>query len=111
MDILIIDLETNYELSGKKLLSDKFDYKFYEISRFHGASLFIKVVLDKLLSLIFLISSSPFIILAMILIYFEDGYPLFFTQNRTGWDGRRFKIYKLRTLKKESFDKTSCVIL
>ena len=31
---------------------------------------------------------------------------LIFTQNRTGWDGRRFKIYKLRTLKKESFDKT-----
>ena len=29
-----------------------------------------------------------------------------FTQNRTGWDGRRFKIYKLRTLKKTQFDKT-----
>ena len=36
----------------------------------------------------------------------EDGFPIFFTQNRTGWDGRRFKIYKLRTLKKTSFDKT-----
>lgn len=106
VDILIINLETNYELSGKKLLADKFDFKFYEISRFHGASLFIKVVLDKLFSIIFLILSSPLIILAMILIYLEDGFPLFFTQNRTGWDGRRFKIYKLRTLKKESFDKT-----
>jgi exopolysaccharide biosynthesis polyprenyl glycosylphosphotransferase len=106
VDILIIDLETNYELSGKKLLADKFDFKFYEISRFHGASLFIKVVLDKIFSILFLILSSPLIILAMILIYLEDGFPLFFTQNRTGWDGRRFKIYKLRTLKKESFDKT-----
>ena len=106
VDILIINLETNYELSGKKLLADKFDFKFYEISRFHGASLFIKVVLDKLFSIIFLVLSSPLIILAMILIYLEDGFPLFFTQNRTGWDGRRFKIYKLRTLKKESFDKT-----
>ena len=106
VDILIINLETNYELSGKKLLADKFDFKFYEISRFHGANLFIKVVLDKLFSIIFLVLSSPLIILAMILIYLEDGFPLFFTQNRTGWDGRRFKIYKLRTLKKESFDKT-----
>ena len=106
VDILIINLETNYELSGKKLLADKFDFKFYEISRFHGASLFIKIVLDKLFSIIFLVLSSPLIILAMILIYLEDGFPLFFTQNRTGWDGRRFKIYKLRTLKKESFDKT-----
>ena len=106
VDILIINLETNYELSGKKLLADKFDFKFYEISRFHGASLFIKVVLDKIFSIIFLILSSPLIVLAMIIIYLEDGFPLFFTQNRTGWDGRRFKIYKLRTLKKESFDKT-----
>ena len=45
----------------------------------------------------------------MILIYIEDGYPLLFTQNRTGWDGRRFKIYKLRSLKKTSFDKTEQV--
>ena len=45
-------------------------------------------------------------ILSIIAIYFEDGFPIFFSQNRTGWDGRRFKIYKLRTLKKESFDKT-----
>ena len=42
-------------------------------------------------------------------IYFEDGFPILFTQNRTGWDGRRFKIYKLRTLKKENFDKTKQV--
>ena len=45
----------------------------------------------------------------MILIYIEDGYPLLFTQNRTGWDGRRFKIYKLRSLKKITFDKTKQV--
>ena len=106
VDILIINLETKYELSGKKLLAGKFDFKFYEISRFHGASLFVKVILDKLFSIIFLFISSPLLILAMIVIYFEDGFPLFFTQNRTGWDGRRFKIYKLRTLKKEIFDKT-----
>ena len=45
----------------------------------------------------------------MLFIYFEDGFPLFFTQNRTGWDGRRFKIYKLRSLKKTFFDKTKQV--
>ena len=42
-------------------------------------------------------------------IYLEDGFPILFTQNRTGWDGRRFKIYKLRSLKKISFDKTKQV--
>ena len=62
--------------------------------------------MDKILSIIFLIISSPILILSFFLIYLEDGYPLIFTQNRTGWDGRRFKIYKIRTLKKENFDKT-----
>ena len=106
VDILIVDLETKYELYGKKLLANKFDFKFYEISRFHGIALFIKIILDKLFSIIFLLLSFPLLLIAMIFIYLEDGFPLLFTQNRTGWDGRRFKIYKLRTLKKETFDKT-----
>ena len=42
----------------------------------------------------------------MLAIYAEDGFPILFTQNRTGWDGRRFKIFKLRSLKKQAFDKT-----
>ena len=37
---------------------------------------------------------------------FRRWISLFFTQDRTGWDGRRFKIYKLRSLKKINFDKT-----
>lgn len=41
-----------------------------------------------------------------LLIVLEDGFPIIFKQIRTGWDGRKFKIYKLRTLKKEKFDKT-----
>ena len=72
----------------------------------HRVNLFIKIILDKLFSIIFLLLSFPLLLIAMIFIYLEDGFPLLFTQNRTGWDGRRFKIYKLRTLKKETFDKT-----
>ena len=47
---------------------------------------------------------SPIFILAILFIYLEDGFPLFFTQDRTGWDGRRFKIFKLRSLKNDKFD-------
>ena len=65
--------------------------------------------MDKILSILFLLLSSPILIISAIAIYIEDGSPILFTQNRTGWDGRRFKIYKLRSLKKESFDKTKQV--
>ena len=53
-----------------------------------------------------MIIASPILIISSLAIYLEDGFPILFTQNRTGWDGRRFKIYKLRSLKKTSFDKT-----
>ncbi len=106
VDILVIDLETTSNLNSQELLNGKFEFKKYEVSRFHGISLLIKIFLDKLLSLIFLILASPVLLVSSIFIYIEDGFPILFTQNRTGWDGRRFKIYKLRTLKKGSFDKT-----
>ena len=106
VDTLNIKLEEVPNIKGKKLLANKYDFEFYEMSRFYGVNLFLKILIDKLLSLIFLIIASPVLILSAVAIYIEDGFPILFTQNRTGWDGRRFKIYKLRSLKKVSFDKT-----
>ena len=109
VDTLNIKLTKSQNLKGKKLLADKFDFEYYEKSRFYGINLFIKILLDKILSLIFILLASPLLLLSTIAIYFEDGFPVLFTQYRTGWDGRRFKIYKLRSLKKTSFDKTKQV--
>ena len=106
VDTLNIKLEEVPNLKGKKLLANKYDFEFYEMSRFYGVNLFLKILIDKFFSLIFLLIASPILIFSAIAIYIEDGFPILFTQNRTGWDGRRFKIYKLRSLKKISFDKT-----
>ncbi len=109
VDTLNIKLETSPNLKGEKLLANKYQYEFYEWSRFFGINLFIKILIDKILSIIFIIIASPLLLLSSLAIYIEDGYPILFTQNRTGWDGRRFKIYKLRSLKKHAFDKTKQV--
>ena len=109
VDTLNVDLNGTLNLKGKELLGNKFDYQFYERSRFYGISLFFKIFIDKILSIFFLIIASPLLIVSSILILIEDGRPILFTQNRTGWDGRRFKIYKLRSLKKIIFDKTEQV--
>ena len=109
VDTLNIKLKSTDNLKGKKLLANKFEYEFFEFSRFYGINLFLKILIDKILSLFFLVISSPILLLACIAIYIEDGFPILFTQNRTGWDGRRFKIYKLRSLKKTNFDKTKQV--
>ena len=110
VDTLNVDLNGTLNLKGEELLGNKFDYQFYERSRFYGISLFYKILIDKFFSIIFLIIASPLLIVSSILILIEDGRPILFTQNRTGWDGRRFKIYKLRSLKKTNFDKTEQVL-
>ena len=106
VDTLNINLDKPKIIKGRKLLADKYDYEFYEWSKFYGVNLFLKILIDKILSIFFIIIASPILIISSLLIYLEDGYPIFFTQNRTGWDGRRFKIYKLRSLSKASFDRT-----
>ena len=106
VDTLNINLEQAPNIKGKKLLANKYDYEFYEMSRFYGVNLFLKILIDKFFALIFLLIASPLLIFSMLAIYAEDGFPILFTQNRTGWDGRRFKIFKLRSLKKQAFDKT-----
>jgi len=109
VDTLDVNLKDNVNLKGDQLLGNKFKYEFFEHSRFYGISLFVKILIDKIFSIIFLIISSPILLISAIFVYMEDGFPILFTQNRTGWDGRRFKIYKLRSLKKINFDKTKQV--
>ena len=108
VDILIIHLSRIKK--DINLINQKYSYEAHEISKFYGANLLIKILMDKILSLFFLLILLPVIIFSMLLIYIEDGFPVIFTQDRTGWDGRRFKIFKLRSLKNIKFKKTDQVI-
>jgi len=108
VDILIIHLlRVKHNINS---INQKYSYENLEISKFYGTKLLMKILIDKLLSLFFLITTSPIILISMLIIFIEDGFPLFFTQDRTGWDGRRFKIFKLRSLKNIKFKKTEQVI-
>jgi len=86
----------------------KNNYIFYSInnSRFTGAPLLVKFLIDKIFAILILLITAPIILISILLILAEDGFPIIFKQKRTGWDGRKFSIFKLRTLKKEKFDKS-----
>ena len=109
VDILIVDVFNKPNILSKSLLYNKFEFRKYEISKFYGPNLLLKIFLDKFLSVIFITLASPILLISSLLIFLEDGFPILFTQDRTGWDGRRFRIYKLRTLNKKKFDKTTQV--
>lgn len=62
----------------------------------------VKRLLDIGLSIVLGILSSPFWLLGMIAVKLYDGGPILFKQERATIHGRRFQLYKLRTMKPNS---------
>ena len=58
----------------------------------------IKRIGESILSLIILVLTLPILLLSALLIKLEDGGPIFYTQIRTGFEGKLLKIYKLRSM-------------
>ena len=110
VDIFIVNFKDNSKnnsnLPSDNLINNKYSYSHYQTSRFYGFDLIIKIFLDKIFSILFLLLLSPISILAVIFILIEDGFPILFSEESPGWDGRRFYLHKLRTLKKNKLDKT-----
>jgi len=59
-------------------------------------------MLNRLFAFILIIFFSPIFIFVAIAIIFEDGLPIFFTQKRVGINYSFFKIYKFRSMKKDT---------
>ena len=58
----------------------------------------IKTLADLYLSLTALILLSPFFLIIMLLIKIDSRGPVFFKQERVGLRGRKFQLYKFRTM-------------
>ena len=56
----------------------------------------------RLLSIFLFFILSPIFILISILIFLEDGFPIFFIQKRVGINYSFFNIYKFRSMKKNT---------
>lgn len=62
----------------------------------------IKRIFDLVFSVVLLIFSSPFLLIAVMTVHFcSPEAPVFFKQIRSGYKGRAFTIYKLRTMTDE----------
>lgn len=71
---------------------------YYEILRKKRASLFFKRVSDIVLSVIMLILLSPVFAVLAVAIKLDSKGPVFFRQTRVTQYGRRFRIFKFRTM-------------
>ncbi|MFA7677289.1 MAG: sugar transferase [Candidatus Omnitrophota bacterium] len=61
-----------------------------------------KRILDITLSMLGLFFLMPFFALFIFLIWFEDGKGVFYQQKRVGLNGKEFKIFKFRSMRKSS---------
>jgi O-antigen biosynthesis protein WbqP len=59
-------------------------------------------MVNRIAALILLIILSPIFLIMSILIYLQDGFPVFFKQKRVGVNYSFFYIYKFRTMKKDT---------
>ncbi len=57
---------------------------------------------NRLFGLLLILIFLPIFLIIAILIFLEDGYPIFFTQKRVGINYSFFKIYKFRSMKKNT---------
>ena len=59
-------------------------------------------MLNKLFALFLLVILSPLFLIVALVILIEDAFPVFFTQSRVGINYTFFKIYKFRSMKKDT---------
>ncbi|MCD7708900.1 MAG: sugar transferase, partial [Clostridiales bacterium] len=67
-------------------------------------NLFVKRVMDIVISLIGIVIASPFMLVILIAIKLYDRGPILYSQNRLTKDGREFKMYKFRSMSVHSED-------
>jgi exopolysaccharide biosynthesis polyprenyl glycosylphosphotransferase len=65
----------------------------------------LKRISDIILAVFGLLLSLPLVLPALIIIAIDSGFPLFFKQKRTGFMGRSYTLYKLRTMKRDAEEK------
>ncbi len=63
-----------------------------------GGPAFIKLMMDKALSLILIILLSPVLLLVALAVRLSSPGPIIFKQQRDGWDGEKFYVYKFRSM-------------
>lgn len=85
--------------------------EYYEILKHKKFSLIIKRIFDFLAALILLIILSPIMIILAIIIKLESNGPVFYRQERITKYGKKFRIFKFRTMVQDADKKGALVTM
>ncbi len=70
----------------------------------YGSKYIIKRFMDIVISILGIVLLSPLFLYLSIFIFIKDGRQIFLKQQRVGLHGKKFLMYKFRTMKKDSHD-------
>ena len=70
----------------------------------YGSKYIIKRFIDIVISILGIVLLSPLFLYLSIFIFIKDGRQIFVKQQRVGLHGKKFLMYKFRTMKKNSHD-------
>lgn len=63
-----------------------------------GGPAFLKLMMDKIISIVAIIMLSPLLMAIALLVKYTSPGPVIFKQQRDGWDGKKFHVYKFRSM-------------
>lgn len=70
--------------------------------RYSGFRDFSKRVFDISISLVLLAIVWPFMLLTALAVFLDDGMPVLYRQTRVGLNGKRFDLFKFRSMRKDA---------
>ncbi len=94
---------SNYFLSRSEIVSD-YNLTYFNNDIQYGSKYILKRLLDISLSIFGIVLFSPFFVAIYFYIYFLDGSKSIIRQDRVGLHGKQFKMYKFRTMRKDSHE-------
>jgi sugar transferase (PEP-CTERM system associated) len=103
--IRVEDATTTYERVTGKLLIDDLRPSFLIFSdgfRVSRASRLMKRTIDLILALVLAVLAFPMMVLTALIVFLEDGSPVFYRQERVGENGRTFTLSKFRSMRKDA---------
>jgi sugar transferase (PEP-CTERM system associated) len=99
--VKITELATFFEREYRQVLLDSLNPSWMVLGdgfRQGGFRTIAKRIFDLIASLVLLLLSLPILCVAALCIIWESGFPVLYRQERVGLGGRKFTIYKLRSM-------------
>ena len=94
----------NYFISRTEMINNYY-LTYFNNDIQYGSKYIFKKVLDIVISFLAIFLLSPITLIIYLYILILDGNPAIIKQNRVGLHGKKFNMYKFRTMKKDSHSK------